>query len=695
MSEIKRPLKVFLYHAPLDKIPARDLYLRLINDGLDAWLVKERILPSQDWNQEIHNALVEADVILVCLSERFEQGESRQKEVRAAFDSAIQHLDGSIFVIPVRLEECEGLEYLRKWPWVDLFEEAGYERLMHVLQARAEKIGASVQAKESSLPHIPTFSVKHQQPTPEEEPGEARQAILETVEGTSILIDGPVVKLQGTRSPRKYLRALTLILIGLAGGVMAVMFRSPQFQRWSQLATTINLETTQTPVPRTQPSPVVTPTLKPIPTLVGKDHVSHIVFLIDTSGSMQGQRIRMVKSAASKFVAQLSDRYVISVLEFNTNVERQTASPQPPAQVSQTIQSINVDVSHNGSCLWDALYASIQQASFPPIPKDSGTMLILLTDVAPGDHVGWKCGIRLTGDFFNLAWNYRVPMFTIYVGDDFDRNSFIISTAWESIPLAANTEKEVDRTLLAISKAAGLEVNTGLLTIAQAPDASERSMIFVPPGLFSMGSSNTVYMDSFWIDKTEVTNAMYAGCVQAGKCSPPRSSDSHARVSYYGNPEFDHYPVIYVSWLDAQNYCAWVGGRLPTEAEWEKAARGTDGRQFPWGDIDPSSLLGLLNYHSQDTTEVGSYPNGASPYGILDMAGNVSEWVADWLSTDYYEHPSTSNPLGPDAGEYRVWRGGSWANTSTDRVRTDSRTGNFPTDASGGIGFRCARDASP
>jgi formylglycine-generating enzyme required for sulfatase activity len=217
----------------------------------------------------------------------------------------------------------------------------------------------------------------------------------------------------------------------------------------------------------------------------------------------------------------------------------------------------------------------------------------------------------------------------------------------------------------------------------------------VSAGEFLMGSGTTVHLDPFWIDKTEVTNGMYARCVQAGNCSPPRSNQSHTRESYYGNPAFDNYPVLYVSWMDASAYCTWAGGRLPTEAEWEKAARGADSRPFPWGDLDPSGAVDLVNFHAQDTTEVGAFPNGASPYGVLDMAGNVSEWVADWLSQDYYNNPPPSNPIGPDAGEYRVWRGGSWATTYPDLVRTTSRTGNFPTDSSGGIGFRCARDAGP
>ena len=146
----------------------------------------------------------------------------------------------------------------------------------------------------------------------------------------------------------------------------------------------------------------------------------------------------------------------------------------------------------------------------------------------------------------------------------------------------------------------------------------------------------------------------------------------------------------------AKTYCAtWRGSRLPMEAEWEKAARGTDGRLFPWGDVDPTGVVDLLNFQGQDTTQVGLFPSGASPYGALDMAGNVSEWVADWFSLEYYNSIVSPNPLGPESGEYRVWRGGSFANTSTDRVRTYARTGNPPTDASGGIGFRCAADAGP
>ena len=689
MTEIKRPLKVFLYHAPVDRIPARELYLRLINDGVDAWLVKEKLLPGQDWKEELHRAVSEADIVVVCVSGGFDLLESRQKEIRAAFDSTIEELDGATLMIPVRLEQYGRLENLGKWQGVDLFEEDGYQILRQTLQAQANKIGAIVQAKESSLPQITVPSVKVEQPISEEKPVEAGHTVLDIVEGAGLLLEAPAVTVQGLLQ-RKLRRAMLLVLVALVGSIAAVMLYYAQLQREPPLASTSSGKTAQTSAPGTHSSPSVTATLNPLPTLVGKGKVLHIIFVVDTSVSMQGQRIRNVKSAVYRFISRLGDDYLVSVIEFDKNVELRMASTTDHTAASELIQSVTVETSQNGSCLWDAMYAGVQEALLSPIPKESGTMMILFTDIVLGEHVGWNCGIRLTDDFFNLTWNHAIPIFSIYVGDDFDRNSFLAATAWEGVPLAANTEKELESTLLSISQAAGLEVSTELVLHVGATDTRQMSMVFVPPGEFIMGN-NTVYLDSFWIDKTEVTNAMYAKCVQAGACNPPRSNRSNTRASYYGYPEFDQYPVLYVSWLDAKAYCSWVGGRLPTEAEWEKAARGTDARPYPWGDADPASAGNLLNFRGQDTIQVGLYVSGASPYGALDMAGNVSEWVADWFSLDYYNSPPPSNPLGPDSGEYRVWRGGSWANTSTDLVSTYSRTGNLPTDASGGLGFRCAR----
>ena len=221
-------------------------------------------------------------------------------------------------------------------------------------------------------------------------------------------------------------------------------------------------------------------------------------------------------------------------------------------------------------------------------------------------------------------------------------------------------------------------------------------LVYVPEGEFLMGSENgegdedpehTVYLDAFWIDSTEVTNAQYRLCYDAGICSYPNINSSATRGRYFNNYKYENYPVIGVDWYQAKEYCEWAGKRLPTEAEWEKAARGTDGRTYPWGEESPNA--DLANYNENDTKEVGSYPAGASPYGALDMAGNVREWVADWHDSDYYDSSPFKNPQGPVSGTYRVIRGGgSWDDEWCLRTanRNYSDNGNW----NGDLGFRCA-----
>ncbi|MDP1779948.1 MAG: toll/interleukin-1 receptor domain-containing protein, partial [Anaerolineales bacterium] len=151
----KHSLKVFLCHAHSDKDAVKALYSRLTKDGVDAWLDKEKLLPGQDWELEIRKAVREADVVVVCLSKQFNQAGFRQKEVRLVLDTAMEQPEGEIFIIPARLEECDTLESLRKWQWVDLFEENGYEMLMRALRARADKISATLQAKKSHVYKTP------------------------------------------------------------------------------------------------------------------------------------------------------------------------------------------------------------------------------------------------------------------------------------------------------------------------------------------------------------------------------------------------------------------------------------------------------------------------------------------------------------------------------------------------------------
>lgn len=234
-------------------------------------------------------------------------------------------------------------------------------------------------------------------------------------------------------------------------------------------------------------------------------------------------------------------------------------------------------------------------------------------------------------------------------------------------------------------------------------DSKGVAMRFVPAGNFIMGSDrgfddekpvHSVYLDDFYIDKYEVTNALYRACVENGACQPPNKTSSFTRDSYYEDSQYDNHPVIYVDWEAADAYCRWRGLDLPTEAQWEKAARGTDGRTYPWGEnIEPR----LANYGDNvgDTNEVGRYKDAQSPYGVYDMAGNVWEWVADWYSSTFYLNTPLADPVGPPSGEYRVLRGGSW-HDAEQYVRTSNRGWNqleyfYNVD----FGFRCATDGTP
>lgn len=212
--------------------------------------------------------------------------------------------------------------------------------------------------------------------------------------------------------------------------------------------------------------------------------------------------------------------------------------------------------------------------------------------------------------------------------------------------------------------------------------------------------AHTVELDSFWIDRTEVTNAQYGRCVEAGACRPPVESGSYSRESYYGDGAFDDYPVVWVGWQQAVDYCAWVGARLPTEAEWEYAARGPEGFLFPWGDTFDGTRLNYCDAHCElgpndpsiddgypDTAPVGSYPSGASWCGALDMAGNVREWVADWFGPYYGRQ---ANPRGPRSGDMIVSRGGSWLDPP-ENVRSAKRGRNTTDFAIYKLGIRCAR----
>jgi formylglycine-generating enzyme required for sulfatase activity len=206
-------------------------------------------------------------------------------------------------------------------------------------------------------------------------------------------------------------------------------------------------------------------------------------------------------------------------------------------------------------------------------------------------------------------------------------------------------------------------------------------------GLKDAQPQRWIHIDTFDIDRNEVTVTQYSKCVQARRCAPARCM----KVSYKVETRSDH-PVVCVTWYQAKNFCQYVGKRLPTEAEWEKAARGTKGLEFPWGNQKASCKL--ANYrgcHKPDSSmPVGQLAKGASPSGVLDMAGNVHEWVADWHSGSYYATGPARNPTGPSRGTDKVLRGGSFV-YGADELNTHGRTYIEPLKNTADVGIRCAR----
>jgi len=200
-------------------------------------------------------------------------------------------------------------------------------------------------------------------------------------------------------------------------------------------------------------------------------------------------------------------------------------------------------------------------------------------------------------------------------------------------------------------------------------DAQGVTMRLVPAGEFTMGSEladneqpvHTLYLAAYYIDKYEVTNQAYQQCVDAGVCRAPSDTSSSTRKEYYGNPEFSNYPLIYANWVMANTYCQWRDARLPTEAEWEKAARGTDERIYPWGNEFGCSFANMVIQGEQcvgDTTAVGSYETGISPYGLYDMAGNAIEWTSSIMKS--YPYDKNDGREDPSVLRNHIIRGGSW-----------------------------------
>jgi len=286
----------------------------------------------------------------------------------------------------------------------------------------------------------------------------------------------------------------------------------------------------------------------------------------------------------------------------------------------------------------------------------------------------------------------------------------VVLIATEAIAIPTQTEQVVLQTPTAIPA-------DGTLTIRYSP-VDGMPQVYIPAGTFHMGGfdvraapdefpAHDVTLDAYWMDQLEVTNAMYQLCVRAGVCTLPQNLGTARKSDYFNNLEFKDYPVVYVTWGQAKSYCEWAGRRLPTEAEWERAARGDDMRTFPWGEDKADYRFANFNMLVTDTSRVGSYPLGASPFGVLDMAGNVAEWTNDIYNPTFYVSAlEMFNPVGPVSSSSlrRVVRGGSLGDAEIN-IRVSKRSAvlgsdlrakegsdEYLGDFSPRIGFRCAED---
>jgi len=265
--------------------------------------------------------------------------------------------------------------------------------------------------------------------------------------------------------------------------------------------------------------------------------------------------------------------------------------------------------------------------------------------------------------------------------------------------------------IIMLSTLLSLALTSGAWGTSQNKTTSHAGMALIPQGAFEMGSrkslreldpvaifqadrhmlgpedpAHELILDAYYIDLHEVTNADYKEYIEA--------TGSKTKPRYWDDSNFNqsNQPVVGVTWKEAQAFCQWKGKRLPTEAQWEKAARGKRPVKYPWGNEEPDKNRLNFNSYVGKTTPVGSYPTGKSDYGVFDLSGNVAEWVQDWHFPEYYLFSPKENPPGPERGHYKIIRGGNWQNNAED-VRLTYRNATVPKARSKTIGFRCVANA--
>lgn len=348
-----------------------------------------------------------------------------------------------------------------------------------------------------------------------------------------------------------------------------------------------------------------------------------------------------------------------------------------------------------GACSWDSSYTLVFKNGEQ---MGNQTTHPMPTTVNPGDTIDISIELTSppTAGVYRGYWALRNPAgVLIKLDNDLDA-VFVEIRVDTSTPTAPSQSESLPVEIVDNQGVTMRLVPSGEFTMgANADDAWAKCKQLIPecarPQFLLEEPAHVVYLDQFYMDKFEVTNAIYRTCVQAGNCQPPTSLSSgignQLRANYYNDPIYNDFPVINVTWSMAKTYCEWRGARLPNESEWEKAARGTDGRFLPWGTDVVNRTLSNYGNPGGDTTSVGTYESGQSPYGIYDLAGNVSEWVADWYEAYPGQNPFASTNFHQ---KYRVTRGGNW-NSNEIGILTIDRGWGDPSQGSIRTGFRCAK----
>jgi len=632
MPEPKRSLKVFLCHAHEDKLKTRELYRYLHKRGIQPWLDAEDLVGGQDWKEEITKAINASDAIIICLSKNSISKEGFiQAEITFALDKALEIPRERIFIIPARFEDCEvPNEKLKRYQWVDLFDDDGFRKLMKALKKRATQLELAtvkIPKIDESQPNLAsTLKQDIKESDAKDKHGVTEKAAHKKVErdaiGKSKREKAEIQDAQKDVLTKNLSKTLALSkavpflrIAGVIGIIIALFWVVPKFF---------------------SPVPAALPTISPT-----------VVLTI----------------IPPKLISSLTPSKTItpSFTPTTTSTIMPTLTPTlVPTPITSTVLIMdgprqNCRVSPNGE---------------------------IVDYIAPGTNV------LAFGRNENSDWLFiKIKSNEKYCWIKTDGVQYQVDEI-AGLPLGVVYSKGVEMVLIPSGKfTMGDHVDTLVNACKRFDKVSENCDRSIFYDIFV----KDVDLAPFYIDKYEVSNLQYKSCVDAGDCKPPDSSKSQTREKYYGNTQYDKYPVVYVTWEMANTYCQWRGDRLPSEAEWEKAARGTDGRLFPWG----SDFTGIeanfrdKNYNktisfddgNKDTAPVNAYIQGISPYGIYNMAGNVWEWVFD----KYTENPN----------DFRmVFRGGAWSHP-VYALFSSNRGTNSMLYSEYNIGFRCARDATP